>query len=136
MTNRSKVSSRPPKRTAYILLVEDEPLNWKAIRRAIRAELGTNAPLIIATTIQQAREELASGKEFAVILFDYSLTDGTSIALINEALIKFGKSVWMVATTSQATHIPAMQKAGCLIHVSKKMAAWAAIRLLNEYLKR
>ena len=140
MTKSRKTTSRPPKRTVHILLIEDEPTIIRAARRGIREQIGDDSMLIIATTIDEALEELSSNKEFGVIFFDYSLpaspTRKTSIDLIKIARRAFGNVVWMFSTTSQSDCIEPMLAAGCQTHVSKKMIPWAAKRAYREYLTR
>lgn len=70
-------TSRPPARRASVLLVDDEPMLLRSLRRA----LSRDADVVVASSLKSALEHLGEADGFDVIISDLMMPGGTGMDL-------------------------------------------------------
>ena len=108
-----------------ILIVDDDPLDREALRRALSRDAlkfeTLTADLVEVETLAQAREALGR-EEFSCIFLDYSLPDGSGLDLLIEARDRDIHTPIIVLTGQRDdTTMMAMINAGAVDYVPKSI---------------
>lgn len=112
------MSPRRPEETLRILLVDDDEVDRRAVRRALAAA-GMPAHLQEAVNASEAAEHLASGEPYDCALVDYRLPDGDGTEVLRAA--RAGRGVPVVVLTGQGDEELAVEvmKAGASDYLAK-----------------
>jgi two-component system, OmpR family, KDP operon response regulator KdpE len=122
---------------AKILLVEDEEINRALVGTILRRSPDPavrDAELVEAADLAQARERLTAD-DFAVMLVDLQLPDGSGLELVGEVTrAESHPAIVMLTGDMSAERRAEALAAGCDAFLDKPYTAGALRSLLAEYL--